>query len=87
MQINDELNTKLDETRKHAKKFHLDLKKANKMLKWLQDRVMKLQEDKHQQKPSSMKDVIPPSLNFLIWTHIPRFRLKSPDLVQLPAVS
>ncbi len=47
------------------------------MLKPLQDRVKKLQEDNNQWKPSSMKDVIPSSFDFLIETYFPWFRLKS----------
>ncbi len=47
------------------------------MLKLLNEKVKKLQEEKNQQKPISMKDGIPASFDFRIWTYFPRFRLKS----------
>jgi hypothetical protein len=77
MQLNDELNIKLEEAQRRAEKLRLDLKKANKELKRLQIRVKKLKEDQQQRKPSSMKDALPASLDFLIHTQFPRFRLKS----------
>jgi hypothetical protein len=43
----------------------------------MQEKIRKLQSEKDQRKPSSMKDAIPDMLDFLIGTYFPRFQLKS----------
>jgi hypothetical protein len=53
------------------------LKKANRKLQQMQEKIRKLQSEKDQRKPSSMKDAIPDMLDFLIGTYFPRFQLKS----------
>jgi hypothetical protein len=74
---NNELSSKLDDARKHAEKFRQDLKKANRKLQQMQEKIRKLQSEKDQRKPSSTKDAIPDILDFLICTYFPGFQLKS----------
>jgi chromosome segregation ATPase len=56
---NNELSSKLNDARKRAEKFRQDLKKANRKLQQMQEKIKRLQSEKDQRKPSSMKDAIP----------------------------
>lgn len=73
----DELIRKLDEAWSRGEKFRVDLKKANRDMKRLREQVKKLKEEKERQRPSSMKEAITNSLDYIIRTYFPRFRLKT----------
>ncbi len=76
-QYNEELTAQLDDARKRAEKYRMDLKKANRKVRQMELKVQKLRSEKDTRTPNCLKEAIQDMLDHLIATYFPRFRLKS----------